>query len=373
MSLPPQSTIQDVTVRIRNATRNPNVGRTEQVVLKEGPKAFRVATLMEILNPQSQETHHHVLKLDSIDRTKAGWFYKAEKSISLEGQDQNNEIDRLFQFLKAHLDGKLTSSGELHILSSQEYGKLERLVDLVPSLASPDMVELVKLIVPRIKDSGSYFHEFITAFQQSDEQTVRHLATAARLVQYTQAVERLSSHIENGTEPEQTYQQLLSDHPWMFGSEYSEVLDRRKFTRDDNLDFMLRRTSDNYVEVIEIKTPFSEPLFIRDASHESYHPSAKLSPVLGQVMRYISEIERTRDHIIVKDGLDTLKVRARIIIGRDGGPEQLQALRTLNGHLHRIEVITYDQLMRIARRVLDIFSTSEAENEQPARAESKPF
>jgi hypothetical protein len=90
-------------------------------------------------------------------------------------------------------------------------------------------------------------------------------------------------------------------------------------------------------------------------------------------MRYISEIERTRDHIIVKDGLDTLKVRARIIIGRDGGPEQLQALRTLNGHLHRIEVITYDQLMRIARRVLDIFSTSEAENEQPARAESKPF
>ena len=41
----------------------------------------------------------------------------------------------------------------------------------------------------------------------------------------------------------------------MLGSEYSELLDRRTWTRDDNVDFMLRRTADNYLEVIEIKTP----------------------------------------------------------------------------------------------------------------------
>lgn len=373
MPLPPESTIQDVLVRIRNATRNPNVGRTEQVILKEGPKAFRLATLIEILNPQSKQTHHHVLKLESVDRNKEGWFYKPEKSLSLEGQDQNNEIDRLFQFLKAHLDGKLNSSGELHILNSAEYNKLERLVDLVPSLASPDMVELVKLIVPRIKDSAAYFPDFVTAFQESDEQTVKHLATAARLVQYTKAVDRLSNLIAEGIAPEQTYQQLLSANPWMFGSEYSELLDRRTYTRDDNLDFMLRRTSDDYVELIEIKTPFSEPLFIHDASHDSYHPSSKLSPVLGQVMRYISEIERTRDHILVKDGLDTLKVRARIIVGRDGSAEHRQALRTLNGHLHQIEVITYDQLMRIAKRVLDVFIGPARTEEQSQKTDSDPF
>ncbi|WP_332747904.1 Shedu anti-phage system protein SduA domain-containing protein [Hydrogenophaga sp.] len=371
MSLPPETTLDEVKVRIRNATKNPNVGRTEQVVLKEGPRAFRLATLMEIIKPDTGEVHHHVLKLDSIDRTKDGWFHKPAKSLSLEGSEQNNEIDRLFTFLKAHLDGKLNTTGELHILRSSDYDKLARLVDLIPNLASPDMVELVKLIVPRIKESAAYFSEFVEVFKASDAETVNHLATAARLVQYTQAFETLKALVETGDAQEATYQKLLAENAWMFGSEYSELLDRRKWTRDESVDFMLRRTSDNYVELIEIKTPFKESLFIRDPSHESYYPSARLSPVVGQVMKYIGEVERARDQILVKDKVDTLKVRARIIVGRDGTDEQQQALRTFNGHLHGIEIITYDQLMRIAQRVLNIFTGPAPE--KAAMRESTPF
>jgi len=35
MSLPPESTLEDVKVRIRESVNNPNVGKIEQVVLKE--------------------------------------------------------------------------------------------------------------------------------------------------------------------------------------------------------------------------------------------------------------------------------------------------------------------------------------------------
>lgn len=371
MALPTEATFEDVKVRIRTATRNPNVGRTEQVVLKEGPRAFRLATLMEIIKPESGEIHHYVLKIDSIDRTKKGWFYKAEKSVSLEGQDPD-EIERLFRFMKAHLEGKLQSTGDLHILTSTDYDKLGKLVDVVPNLSSPDIVELVKLIVPRIRNAASYFSDFVEAFGQSDAQTVSHLATAARLVQHTGAYKRLNELAAANEVPEQAYQELLSKHPWMFGSEYSELLDRRKWTRDDNVDFMLRRTSDNFLEIVEIKTPFSEPLFIHDKSHDSYYPSARLSPVLGQVMRYITEIERSRDQILSKDKCDTLKIRARIIVGRDGDEHQQAALRTLNGHLHRVEVITFDQLLRIASRVLSVFSDS-AGAQESAPAAAKPF
>ena len=136
MSLPPEASLEDVKVRIRQATRNPNVGRTEQVVLKEGPRAFRLATLMEIIHPESGELHHYFLKIDSIDRTKKGWFYKPDRSVSLEGDDPN-EIDRLFRFMKAHFEGKLQSTGDLHILSSSDYDKLGKLLDVVPNLASP--------------------------------------------------------------------------------------------------------------------------------------------------------------------------------------------------------------------------------------------
>lgn len=112
---------------------------------------------------------------------------------------------------------------------------------------------------------------------------------------------------------------------------------------------------DGFLEIVEIKTAFSEPLLLLDKSHDSYYPSAKLSPLLGQVIHYIEEVERNRDHIIAHDGDDPLKIRARAIIGRDGDKEQQAALRLFNAHLHQIEVITYDQLLRIAKRVLDVF------------------
>lgn len=50
-----------------------------------------------------------------------------------------------------------------------------------------------------------------------------------------------------------------------------------------------------------------------------------------------------------------MKIRARVIIGRDGDDGQQIALREFNAHLHRIEVLTFDQLLRIADRVLSVF------------------
>ena len=355
MSLPSDSTLDDVKVRIRESVKNPNIGKTEQVVLKEGPRSFRLATVFEILDPEAGELHHYSLRIDSINRKKEGWFYKPEKSIWLDGQEPD-EIERLFKFLKAHMEGKLTNAkGDLHIISSNEYEKLENLIDLIPNLASPDMVEIVKLIIPRITEASSYLNTFIESFEKSDPNTLEHIEIAARFVKHKKAYERLKSLVESGHNFENDFQKLLSENPWMFGSEYSELLDRRSWTRDDNLDFMLRRTSDNYLEVIEIKTPFSGPLFIFDKSHESYYASSKLSPVVGQVIRYISEIERSRDSILSKDNCDTLKIRAKIIIGQDGDQYQQEALRNFNAHLHRIEVITFSQLVRIAGRVLNVF------------------
>ena len=77
--------------------------------------------------------------------------------------------------------------------------------------------------------------------------------------------------------------------------------------------------------------------------------------MIGQTLRYIEEIEQDRLSIIAKDDEDPLKVRARIIIGRDGNAQQRTALRNLNAHLHRIEIFTFDQLLRVGNRVLGVF------------------
>jgi hypothetical protein len=376
-SLPPETSLDDVKVKIRQSYSNPNVGQIHQVVLKDGPRTFRIATLLEILDPSNKNLHHYSLKIDSIDRKKAGWFHKPEKSVRLDG-DQPNEIEHLYRFLTAVTEGRLSQkAGDLHIIGSNDYVKLESMIDVLPKLASVDKLELVKTILTQIEGQASYAQEFVQAFQNSPPEILRHIATASRIVEYKKAFDYMRSLIDLDGVSEPQIQDHLKNNPWMFGSEYSELLDRRVWTRDDKLDFMLRRTVDDFLEIIEIKTPFKEALLLYDRSHDSYYPSAKLSLVIGQVMRYIEELDRNRNAIISTDRCDSLKVRARVIIGRDGNEKHQVALRNLNAHLHRIEIITFDQLVRIAKRVISVFEreTEEKESEfvEQERNEGMPF
>ena len=215
-----------------------------------------------------------------------------------------------------------------------------------------------------MESNASDIDQFVTMFQNSDRDIINHISIASRIVQFKEIYKNLQTLINTTNVSESMIQKHLEENPWCFGSEYSELINRRTWARDDNLDFMLRRTADNYLEIIEIKTPLKEPLFIYDNSHKNYYSSSKLSQVIGQVVQYIEEIERQRDFIISKDKCDTLKIRARIIIGRDGDDEQKSALRNLNAHLHRIEIITFDQLLRIANRVLEVFENETINNDK---------
>src|SRR5262245_24436933 len=99
--LPYETSVQDVIVRIENRLgENPNVREKVSAILKNGPKAFRFATLYEIVNPETQAHHHWCLKITSIDRSKkSGWSFKAEKSVSLDSDD-SQELDVLAEILK---------------------------------------------------------------------------------------------------------------------------------------------------------------------------------------------------------------------------------------------------------------------------------
>jgi hypothetical protein len=254
----------------------------------------------------------------------------------------------------------LLATGELHLIRGEDYAKLEELIKVLPNLANNDKLQLAKNVLAQIDGADSTATEFVSAFQGTSDQTLQHIATAARLIQYRRALDQLKEMVSEPGTGEGSFQQYLKNNPWMFGAEYSELLSRRHWTRDDQLDddqldYMLRRTVDNYLEIVEIKTAFTESLFVPDRDRDVYYPSSRLSPVIGQVMRYIEEVERNRDSIRAKDDADTLKIRARAIVGRDHPGAESAALRNLNAHLHRIEVITFHQLVRIAERVLNIF------------------
>ncbi|HLJ88558.1 MAG TPA: Shedu anti-phage system protein SduA domain-containing protein [Candidatus Angelobacter sp.] len=347
---------EEIRLRIVAKLKNPNVGKVISVTLKDGPQSYMYGTLFEIINPSDRSHHHWCLKIDSCSRTRRdGWKFKPEKSVSI---DDDASLDALANVIKVTLGGQLSdASGNFHLVPAAQIQNVRGLLRFAREADGAKRIQFVQALLQQLDVKSIEASEWLKVFETGGESVRQTVAVTARLVEYKRIRRELAGMIADGAR-EPDLQALLAANPWLFGSEYSELLTRRSWTRDDRLDFMLRRTTDDYLEVIEIKTPFLEPLLRYDASHDSYAPASTLSLALGQVIRYVEEIERNRDFILAKDGLDTLKIRARLIIGRDGDPAMMAALRNLNGHLHRVEIITFDQLLRIADRVLSVFAGS---------------
>jgi Shedu protein SduA, C-terminal len=256
---------------------------------------------------------------------------------------------------RAHAGQLAQPSGEYHLISTEQMESVRTLLKFVRRADSAQRMRLVRALLENLDIASVEPEEWLQVFDAGSDGVRRVIAVSSRLAEYRRVRDQLAALIANPNVPESDLQRMLKKNPWLFGSEYSRLVSRRTWTRDDRLDFMLRRTADDYLEIIEIKTPLRQSLFRYDESHDSYAPGVPLSNVLGQVVRYIEEVERNRDSIIAKDACDPLKIRARVIIGRDGDECQQRALRNFNGHLHGIEVLTFDQLLRIADRVLSVF------------------
>jgi hypothetical protein len=214
---------------------------------------------------------------------------------------------------------------------------------------------------PRIGPMAWYFLPFEEAlwssplFQLEPLASLKHIdygiMTRDKLLKLF-ALEELERLIETEAK-EVAFQKHLEANPWMFGSEYSRLLDIRQFFAGSQLDFALLRAADNYLEIIEIKTPLNgKLLLIKDDSHESYYFSSELSQAIGQAFKYIERIDSHRYAIEREKNVLVNGVRAKIIVGRDGDDDRRNALRRMNSHFHRVEILTYDQLIRIAKQVL---------------------
>lgn len=315
--------------------RNPDVRAYNSVILHDGPRSQKKATQFEITNRRTGELHHHAVKIETWRKAKAGTTLDDRHSVTI-GDENEDEIIKLATFLATVRGLSATGSGR-HLVVEVTDGNLseEVLVELLSQL-SGDQESLQALV-----RAG-----------RAEPHKSRLAAAALNVGRFNTALEQLRDLIEVNAK-EGAFQKLLSQNPWMFGSEYSEILERRRWTRDDQQDFMVRRTADGYLEVIEIKTPLGDKsLFRRDPSHSTLYPGPELSAVLGQVLSYLEELDRGRDSIRVTDQEDVNKIRGKLIIGRDSDADQVAALRRLNGHLHRVEIITFDQLVRIAQQVV---------------------
>jgi hypothetical protein len=311
-----------------------------------------------IRDRHTQEVHHDAITIKTWKKGKKLCNVDCDHSISLSSED-GDEIHKLITFLLNVRQGPIKDgAGNYVVVETSSVPDPKALQQLMNSVSADGKADAFAAVLKAATDDVEVFRALMERASK-DPHAFAEAAAALNLASYKAAVDELESLITAKGTKENAFQKHLEKYPWIFGSEYSERLDRRKWTRDETEDFVVRRTTDDYIELIEIKTPLDrQPLFNKDASHDSFYPGAELAKVLGQVQKYIEKLDAARDSIRANDDEDTHKMRAKVVIGRDGDEDQRHALRSLNGHLHRIEIITFDQLLRIARRVIEYLESS---------------
>ena len=329
----------------------PDLAGYKRCILKHGARANKIAVFWTIRDRHTGEPHHNVLKLATLSQTKKRGWEQTENSITLTDED-GDEISLLFHFMAS--EGLVEDHGDYAVVNLAELDERQFQRILGATLSSNRTASVLEEIANWI-DSEPTATEGLIKLASDNPMRSKSLVAALNYGRYSRAIEDLRILVE-ANELEHAYQKFLEENFWMFGSEYSELIPNRNLLVNMQLDFPLRRTVDGYLDIIEIKRPMNDKPLFRQDKRGNWSEITEIVEARSQADNYIANIDAVQYQIWLKEHLDTEKVRAKVVIGRDGDEDQTRAMRRLNAQMHRIEFITYDQLLKIAQRILNILA-----------------
>ena len=160
------------------------------------------------------------------------------------------------------------------------------------------------------------------------------------------AVEKLREMVEQNLVEEQ-YHKFLAAQYWFFGSHYEHCYSKERLGAKFIVDLLLERFDGQY-DVVELKTP-SDKLFATKRGRMV--PSQFLQNSITQTQDYLDFARTHRISETFDRGIDFRIRKGRIVIGRTIDSER-EALRNLNDRHVGVEIVTYDDLIRIGVRHL---------------------
>lgn len=159
-----------------------------------------------------------------------------------------------------------------------------------------------------------------------------------------------------------SWQKWIYENNWIFGIQYGTPIGHPRVGSESILDYLFP-TPDGFIDILEIKKP-SHEVIKEDKSHPgAFKWSKEVNEAIGQVIKYLSEIE-LHQLIIAKKlqqelslDLSTIKPRAFILIGnsKDWSDKKKEAFRRLNHSLHGISVLTYTDLLRRGENLIKVY------------------
>ena len=184
-------------------------------------------------------------------------------------------------------------------------------------------------------------------------------------LQYQEQVKSIREFEEMLTQNlyEKDWQGWFKRNDWVLGSEFVKILDEREIDSDNITDYLMQ-AYDGFLDIIEIKRPAEELNFWADKKdHSNYIPSSELVKAVSQATTYIYEVEREANSIKFLERVGhvkTIKPRCVLLFGRsvDWDVEQCEAYRILNSSYHNLTIMTYDHVLRRAKRILGMDDNS---------------
>lgn len=222
-----------------------------------------------------------------------------------------------------------------------------------------------KELLDRIKINRNFVQKVLGTFNtpeaqalliQAKQDDVNNLFASVKQAKNKKALQELSGLLSDNSSEHQL-ELWIKENDWVFGIEYVRKLDATRIGIHEDTDLLVE-SLDGYVDLIELKKSSESPLFIYDTNHECYYPAAVLSRVIGQTINYLRLMDVNQAALKSEDGLNILKPRAKIVIGRSSqfrDEKEKNTLRTLNDSLHNVEIITYDEIIARALRIVSSY------------------
>jgi hypothetical protein len=266
----------------------------KSVVLKDGPRVKKTAKILTVMNQQTREPHHRALTIETGKKRQGSWELDDRHTISL-SDEEDDEIGKLAAFL----------------------GEGKSPVEQLEALGRD--IEGLRSLVRAAKANAAGF--------KAVEAAIAFGRCAAVVGQLQKLV--------NADAPETELRALIQANGWLLGNAHGQPVDSYSY------EFGLWRNLDDSLEMVEVG-PASGLLLRYESLPQSYYPGDELSRAIGRTLEHLDLVEMEGD-----------KVRAKVVVGREGDDGHQEALKRFNAQLQRIEVLTYDQVLRMGSRVLD--------------------
>ncbi|MDR2772641.1 MAG: DUF4263 domain-containing protein [Elusimicrobiota bacterium] len=270
---------------------------------------------------------------------------RSEEKMTLSSFDGKNILALLQLFSQIDLNGIANESIVLHknIIKNPE-----ELVKFLNTIATdPQGKEKLREVS---KNLGLLTPSFISEIARRKNNAV----DMERMINDNDYFYSLKSYLKVGKD-EEVWQQFFEENDWILGSDIVEILDYRGLDEHNKTDLPVK-SLDGFLDIIELKLPSSSfwnaciiPI-----------PTAGLTKATMQCARYLQAAEKKQnDKDKIKElGCDILKPRITLIYGRSNNwsDEKWEHFRLLNSLYHNINIMTYDLVLKRAKRILD-FST----------------